>query len=262
MKRICVIILCSLSLLACKNTQHLGSKATDPNDLLGSKVEMGSDVSALLQQVADSCYQYQTFSANFSAVLNMPDFNQSVTGQIRMIYDSLIWISAGKFGIEAFRILINKDSVYILNKLEQTLKVHHAGILREYLSNFSQLRHFQNILLGNPIVDVFGTNCELNIMGQNYVFSQKPNEIFPYRITLEMDSTNYKVKEWNILNRADKKASIKYVWLNSKTNILPSEIFIETEFPISLSVGLTYTKVNVNEPINTPFPIPDKVQRL
>ena len=43
----------------------------------------------------------------------------NANGSIRMYKDSLIWISAGMFGIEGFRILINKDSVIILNKLEK-----------------------------------------------------------------------------------------------------------------------------------------------
>lgn len=49
--------------------------------------------------------------------------------------DSMVWMNVKKFGLEAARILITKDSVFLLNRLEKTYQVHTL----EYLQTQYQL---------------------------------------------------------------------------------------------------------------------------
>jgi Domain of unknown function (DUF4292) len=72
---------------------------------------------------------------------------QSISASANLIWirDSVLWMNVKKFGLEGARILINKDSVYILNRLEKTLTVRSLQSLqREYKlpeAGFSLLQH-------------------------------------------------------------------------------------------------------------------------
>lgn len=70
---------------------------------------------------------------------------------IRMYKDSLIWISGGMFGIEAFRMLINRDSMVILNKLEKTYTIYKNTALHGISDIPLTVSQIQNLILGNPV---------------------------------------------------------------------------------------------------------------
>jgi hypothetical protein len=75
----------------------------------------------------------------------------NANGSIRMYKDSLIWISAGMFGLEGFRILINKDSVLILNKLEKKYNIYKTSEFKGLSDVTLTVTQIQNIIIANPI---------------------------------------------------------------------------------------------------------------
>lgn len=75
----------------------------------------------------------------------------NANGSIRMYKDSLIWVSAGMFGIEGYRILINKDSVIILNKLEKKYNIYKTSEFKGLSDVPLTVTQIQNIIIANPI---------------------------------------------------------------------------------------------------------------
>ena len=68
------------------------------------------------------------------------------TGSIRMRRDSLVWLSASAFlGVENIRTLVTHDSVFLLNRMEQTY-------LAEPLPDIT-LREIQAKLIGDGASD-------------------------------------------------------------------------------------------------------------
>ena len=67
--------------------------------------------------------------------------------------DSLIWISinATFLNIEAFRVLISKDSIWILNKLEKQVEYHSLNYLEQVAGIPLDFKTLQDLLIGNPI---------------------------------------------------------------------------------------------------------------
>jgi hypothetical protein len=70
---------------------------------------------------------------------------------IRMYKDSLIWVSGGLFGIEGFRMVINNDSMVMMNKLEHTYAIYKNNLFKGMSDIPLSVTEIQNLILGNPI---------------------------------------------------------------------------------------------------------------
>jgi len=71
---------------------------------------------------------------------------------VRMYKDSLIWLSVnGALGIEGMRVLIDKDSVRMLNKLDKEYQVRSFNYLQEIASLPFDLASIQDLIIGNPV---------------------------------------------------------------------------------------------------------------
>ncbi|MEO6548856.1 MAG: DUF4292 domain-containing protein [Ferruginibacter sp.] len=97
---------------------------------------------------------FKTFSAKMKVEYEDAKGKQpNITAYIRMLKDSMIWISgyATVFNIEAFRVLINKDSVFVLDKINKEVKRRSLDYLQEVTEIPFDLKTLQNLFVGNPV---------------------------------------------------------------------------------------------------------------
>ncbi len=97
---------------------------------------------------------FKTFSAKIKIEYEDSKGKQpNITAYVRILKDSLIWISgyATVFNIEAFRVLINKDSVFVLDKINKEVKLRSMDYLQEVTQIPFDLKTLQDLFIGNPI---------------------------------------------------------------------------------------------------------------
>jgi len=97
---------------------------------------------------------FNTFSAKIKVEYDGSLGKQSnIVAYVRMIKDSVIWVSmyATVFNVEAFRILIKKDSVIVLDKLNKTAIVRSMNYLQEVTGIPFDFGTLQDLIVGNPI---------------------------------------------------------------------------------------------------------------
>lgn len=88
--------------------------------------------------------QARSFEAQARITAQMPGISFTANATIIWLRDSAIWINARKFGLEAGRVLITKDSVLILNRLEKTYTARSITALQTEYSmpgDFDLLQH-------------------------------------------------------------------------------------------------------------------------
>lgn len=97
---------------------------------------------------------FKTFSAKIKVeVEGSQGKQQDLNAVVRMIRDSAIWISlsATIFNVEAFRILITKDSMILLNKFEKEVQYRSLDYLQEVTQIPFDFKTVQDLLVGNPV---------------------------------------------------------------------------------------------------------------
>ncbi|MEO7801574.1 MAG: DUF4292 domain-containing protein [Ginsengibacter sp.] len=143
---------------SCHSTRKISQpvKTTDSTSVgvTNNNNDSATKVSGLLKRFSDNRINYNSFSAKIKVEYSDSKGKQpDVNAFVRMQKDSVIWISlnATFLNVEALRILMTKDSVYILNKLERTTDIKPISYLEQVVKIPLDLSTMQDLLIGNPI---------------------------------------------------------------------------------------------------------------
>src|SRR6185436_3610205 len=128
--------------------------------------------------------QFETFSAKINTDYEGGDGKKyDVNVFVRMKKDSIIWISVnGALGIEGMRVMIDKDSVRILNKLDKEYQVRSLEYLTEVAALPLDLHTVQQLIIGNPVF--LDTNIVSYSMEENTISLLSEGHWFRHLISM------------------------------------------------------------------------------
>ena len=113
-----------------------------------------NEVDNIRKDISNNYIEFNSFSAKVKIQYEDSKGKQpDVNAFIRMQKDSIIWVSinATFLNFEAFRILIKKDSIFILNKLNKEYSMHPLSYLESIAHIPIDFVTLENIIIGNPI---------------------------------------------------------------------------------------------------------------
>lgn len=153
-----VACLVSLALFSCRSTKI--TRATFPSDTTARSTDSLSKekelalAKSILDKIKANRIQYKSFSAELKMDYE-DDKGKKMNNlgvNIRMHYDSVIWVRvAGPLNVEGARILITKDSIKIVNKLEGTVTLRSAAEGQELLKLKMDFSTLQDLIIGNAV---------------------------------------------------------------------------------------------------------------
>ncbi len=172
---------------------------------------------------------------------------------IRNRKDSIIWASANKM-IEAARILLNKDSATLLNRLQRNYSVVSVADFDKTLgiSNLN-FQSVQNLLTALPPFGI-ADNSKFQVMKDFYRIE---NQTSVYKETIEMDKSTLRVLQYKYEKNVRDYVIIKYT--NFKENggeYLPNNIDIEVHTPDKIHITLNVSGYSLLKHADVPFEIP------
>jgi len=261
------IILFSLVSVSCKATRKT---ITSPLK------EYGADY--LFTKLKENELKFEWFSAKFNLDLEIDKKKTSVTGQVRMKKDSVIWITLSPaLGIEMARLLITTDSVKFINRINKTFFTGDYAKVNAFLDANIDYDIFQTLLLGNDLTyyedgkfraSYDSKEYHLVTAGRQklrkYVKTREDEErIYIQNIFLDPETfkiTQMKIKE---VKKENKKLDATYSDFHLiLEQLFPHHILYNLLANKPIQVDLNYTKIGIDEPQEFPFKISDKYARI
>ncbi len=107
---------------------------------------------AILDSIKNNHFSFEWLQARGQMRLHVDDDQRDFQFSLRMRRDSILWISLAPItGLEAVRLLLNTDSVYIINRLEKKKFVYSYDLLEPYAGQPLSLQKVQSFLVGDII---------------------------------------------------------------------------------------------------------------
>jgi len=201
-----------------------------------------------------------THSANYTWLtidgeVDYDDGSSEITAgiSIRNRKDSIIWASANKM-IEAARILINKDSAMVLNRLQRNYSVVSVVDFDKMLGlpnlNFQSV---QNLLTAKPPFGI-DNNSRFQVLKEFYRIE---NQTSVYKEIIEVDKSTLRVLQYKYEKNAHDYVLVKYSnFKENKGEYLPNLIDIEIHSPDKIHITLNVSGYGLPKNADVPFEIP------
>jgi len=232
----------------------------------------------LYSKLKENELHFDWFSAKFDAHYSDKNGSTDFKGQIRVRKDSLIWLTiTPALGIEAIRMVVSNDSVKYFNRLN---KVYFSGdykLVSQFLQIDIDFDILQALILGNDFQFYESNSFKADVNFPEYRLSttdrrkiRKEAEdsgadpiILVQNIYLDPETfkiTRIDVKQFMKDNRKLDATYGEFVKLGSESypSALQFDILSENPFGMRLS----YSRVELNQPMSFPFSIPGNYKRI
>ncbi len=145
--------------LSCRSTKKIQTAINKKDTSSVIITSRSSDDSLLMMsRTVDSLHKsnidFKTFAAKIKVEYVDNSGKQSnVTAYVHVMKDSLIWVSmyATIFNIEAFRILITKDSVTVVDKINKEVQFRSLNYLQDVTEIPFDFKTLQDLIVGNAV---------------------------------------------------------------------------------------------------------------
>ncbi|MBK7884255.1 MAG: DUF4292 domain-containing protein [Chitinophagaceae bacterium] len=250
----------SAAMFSCKTTKHI-NKALSAKDTLTIKSTDDSSafVNKTLNNLKSHYITFNTFNAKIKVDYEDAKGKQpDVTAIVRIVKDSAIWISltATILNFEVYRMLITKDSVFIMDKREKKFTLRSI----DYLQDISQIPFdfytLQDLLVGNPIF--LDSNVIAYKRTENSTIITVLGKHFKHLLTLSADKNillHSKLDDINLTR--SRTADITYDEFENKNDLNFSTF---REITVSeknkLDIKMKYKQYDFNKNVSVAFSIP------
>lgn len=141
-------------LVSCRHSKTVvktDKTAVTPVKPLIVQPSVDGNVQALLKHVKNNELPFKELSAKLKTKVSSPSLNQSFTTNIRWKKGEKIWLSMSIIGIEGARVLITKDSIKIMDKINNTYTLKPLSYIKQKTLVDLSFTDIENLLLGQLI---------------------------------------------------------------------------------------------------------------
>ncbi len=271
MKTIAFTIVIIVTIASCrpaKKVQHIeeaiSKKDTSTRVIVNPEkvVDSLALVKNIIADITKKRIDFTTFTGKVKIEYEGKENSDQATAYVRMQKDSLIWVSlTGALGIEGIRVLINKDSVKLMNKLQKTVQYRSIAYLQELTEVPFDFYALQDMIIGNPVfLDSNIVSYQSN--GKELLVLMVGN-VFKHLITLQ--NNDFKVlhsKLDDIDATRNRTCDITYDgYENAGDFNFSTKRKITVAEKAKLDINLDFKSYNFNKPQDYPFNIPKNYKR-
>ncbi|HMT29445.1 MAG TPA: DUF4292 domain-containing protein [Bacteroidia bacterium] len=270
-----IAFLCmAFSLIAfggCKTRQ----KAVEPI-VKEEKKTIDKSAPDLQQLISDHSFKASSISAKAAVKTEIGDQSNSFNFNLRLLTDSVIWISISPLlGIEVARVVITRDSVKFLDRLNKKYSVTDFEYLTQLLHVNVDFDILQGVLTGNLFAYKKNKFNSVYLEEKYYILSTlskrklkrsmedvDPNK--PIVQDLYVDGQTYRITRLSIEDQRVQKSLLTDYQDHRVTDggLFPfqSKTLIKAEKEVKIEIE--YNKITLNTNPEFPFTIPDGYEKI
>ena len=185
------------------------------------------------------------------------------TAYIRLRKDSVLWFNVKKAGVEAARVQITTDSVYIINRMEKEYTIKGLDFFESRYNLPANFDAIQTIALGN-VLYLSNIKPDSEIKDDQYrLFVEKDN----IRAEYWMDGLTYRLTQMTFSDiRNDRKFDMtfgNYKQLEDQQNFSYfRNLNVSGKNMNAPDLDIKLSKVEINQPKSIKFDIPKRYKRV
>ncbi|MDX1939162.1 MAG: DUF4292 domain-containing protein [Saprospiraceae bacterium] len=216
----------------------------------------------LIKAMATNQVNAKWFSARAKVDFAGDDMSVGATATIRMLKDSLIWVSVRKLGFEVMRAKITQDSVYIIDRLGNTYDIKDLNYLQKTYNVPASLEMLQAIVLGNPVFfSTSGFQTE-KVEPLLHLFGKSARMDTHYWL----DKKDYRLQKMSFEEPQDQR--LVQMQLEDYQQLADNQNFsyfrileMNSRETGKVKVEMKYSQLEINIPKDVEFEIPDRYTR-
>jgi len=233
----------------------------------------------LMSRLKDHESKFQQFSAKFNVTYQVDRKKTSVSGNLRIDYDSIIWISiTPALGIEAVRFMLTPDSIKYINRLSNTYFLKDFVYINQLLNKTLDYDMAQAFLIGNDFSLYESNTFKASIENQQYKLStvdrrkirryvrRSEDDISIPIQSIWLDSESFKISK--VLLKEAERDNRKFVATYGEfENVDGMLIPISLDFKVEtddkkINIKIIYSRIQLNQDQTYPFRIPDSYTEI
>lgn len=202
---------------------------------------------------------------NAKAKITFKDATQTLNlrATIRMRTDSLIWMNIKKLNVEGARILIDKDSVYIIDRLKKEYYIKGLEYLEETYNLPANFEALQTMILGNPyLFKEHQLNASKTEEQYRLISEKGTNTLSDYWL----NGSDYGLEQMSFLDLRNSRKLIvgyeNYRLLGPVKFAHRRNFKMESEQTGDVEVIINFTTVELDVPKSMPFSISSRYKRV
>ena len=231
--------------------------------MFSTSCEKRSTSSALSDKVLKNDFKFNYFSTKAKVDYMDDEQNISTPIQIRIKQDSAIWMSVTPaLGIEMMRILIRRDSVFMMNRLKKEYYAGSFDLIKQQLGLSVNYKLVEKLLIGDiPLKKV--SSEKLTKTDSHYILEQLLKD---FTITNSIQKANSRLDKLQIKgNQDDSDAKIFYSNFTpiNEVDFAQNVNLVQLYKGKKTTVDVKYTKVKVSdEHLKMNFSIPSNYNEV
>ncbi len=233
----------------------------------------------LVGKLKENELKFHQFSAKFSATYSVDRKKTTVTGNLRIEHDSIIWISiTPALGLEAVRFMLTPDSIKYINRLNNSYLKQDFSFINQLLNKTLDYDMAQSFLLGNDFSLYESNSFRASVDNQQYKLNTSNRRKIRMAVrrsdedisiplqSIWLDAVSFKISKVLLkeAERDNRKFEATYSdFEEAEGNLIPTKLNFGVEtVDKKIMIMITYSKIQINKEQTYPFRIPENYTEI
>jgi hypothetical protein len=239
---------------SCKTKKYAINSNTLAKEISAKKV---------VRRHLSASFDKENLDAKFKVNFRNTKFKQSISVQLKIQKDEVIWLKGTKF-INVFKARITPEKIRFYSSLEKTYFDGDFSMLEKLLGTEINFQQLQNLFLGQAILDIKKEKQQVKIVNKSYVLTPQIQANL-FDAFFAVNSVHFKLDSQSIGNAIKRRQlDIKYPsYKLIEDEIYPQEINIKAkQGKKTTTIDFILKAVEFNTELNTSFTVPKGYKRI